>query len=187
MNQGILAEFETTDALLDGIGAMRRAGFARMDAYSPFAVKEVMEALAVPRSRVPLYSLLAGIGGAGYAYLIQWWFNGFDYALNVGGRPLGSVPAFIPPTFEGAVLLASLTAVFSFMGFSGIPRLHAPVFEVEGFSRASIDRFFLALDARDPAWDPDRATRILAEAGALRVSAFPAEVLEAPPEGEGLP
>lgn len=180
MKSGILAEFETTRALLAAIEAMRAAGFRDMDAYTPYPVKEVMEALALPRSRVPLYALGAGIFGAGYAYLIQWWANGFAYALNVGSRPLGAVPAFIPATFEGTVILASLTAVVSFLGFSRIPRLYAPVAEVEGFDRASIDRYFLALDERDPAFDSAVALQILRDADALRVSVFPPEIIPEP-------
>ncbi|HWV39439.1 MAG TPA: DUF3341 domain-containing protein [Vulgatibacter sp.] len=181
MNAGLLAEFESSDELLEAARAMRRAGFTAMDAFTPFAVGGLDEILEIPRSRVPLYSLVAGILGGGYAYLIQYWMNGFDYALNVGGRPLGSVPAFIPPSFEGTVLLAALTAVVAFLGFSGLPQVSSPIFTVDGFERASVDRFFLGLEATDPAYDAELATRLLREAGALRISGVPSAHRETEP------
>ncbi|HEY0839480.1 MAG TPA: DUF3341 domain-containing protein, partial [Vulgatibacter sp.] len=149
--------------------------------FTPFAVKEIFEVLEIPRSRVPLYCLCAGIAGGGYAYLIQFWMNGFDYALNVGGKPLGSVPAFIPPTFEGTVLLSSLMALFALLGFSGLPQVSSPIFTVDGFERASVDRFFLGLEAIDPAYDAELATRILHRHGALRVTGVPSALRETEP------
>lgn len=181
MNAGLLAEFDTSEDLLEAARAMRRAGFTVMDAFTPFAVHEIYEILEIPRSRVPIYCLAAGILGGGYAYLIQYWMNGFDYALNVGGKPLGSVPAFIPPTFEGTVLLASLMAVVSFLAFSGLPQVSSPIFTVDGFERASADRFFLGLEATDPRFDAELATRVLHRAGALRVTGVPSALRETEP------
>jgi len=173
MRAGLIAEYESPELLLEGVLAMRRSGFVQMDAYTPYPIHGVVEALQLPRSRVPLYCLLGGIAGGTYGYLIQYWMNGFSYALNVGGRPLGSVPAFIPATFEATVLFAAFGAVLAFFGFSGLPEIASPVFGVEGFERATIDRYFLALDASDPAFDPDEARRILGDAGAVRVSWIP--------------
>ncbi len=175
MRKGLIAEYGSPESLLKGALAMRAQGFTAMDAFTPYAVQPVMDALRVPRSRVPLYCLCAGVIGGGYGYLIQFWMNGFDYALNVGGRPLGSVPAYIPPTFEATVLFASLMAIFAFLGFSGLPQIAAPIFSVPGFERASIDRYFLGLESLDPAYDPEIAVRILRETGALRISFLPVE------------
>ncbi len=172
MRTGLLAEFSNSDGLVDAIRTLRREGITGLDAHIPYPVQDVLDALELPPSRVPIYCLLGGIVGASYAYLIQWWVNGFDYALNVGGRPLGSVPAFIPPTFEGAVLLAAFGAVFSFLGFSKLPRLWNPVMEVPGFARASSDRFFLAVDASSGTFDAKRVEDILLAKGALAVTAF---------------
>lgn len=172
MRSGIVAAFANPEDLVEAIVTLRREGFRSMDAHIPYPVAEVIDALETPRSRVPLYALCGGLVGTFYAYLIQWWTNGFDYALNVGGRPLGSVPAFIPPTFEGAVLLTSLSAVAAFLGFSRLPRLWAPIMEVEGFERATVDQFFLAIDALDPRWDAERAKSLLISKGALKVSLF---------------
>lgn len=181
MRSGLLAEFEHPEALVKAIQVLRREGFTGMDAHMPYPVHDVLDALALPPSRVPIYCLAGGLVGASYAYLLQWWVNGFDYALNVGGRPLGSVPAFIPPTFEGAVLLAAFGAVVSFLGFSKLPRLWNPVAEVPGFPRASSDRFFLAVDEGDPSFDFRRAESILLVQGALAVTAFGLPRTEAQP------
>ncbi|AKU90250.1 DUF3341 domain-containing protein [Vulgatibacter incomptus] len=173
MRRGVVAEFEDPERLLGAVLAMKAEGFNAMDAYTPYAVQPVIEALDLPRSRVPLYCLLAGVFGGCYAYLIQFWMNGFDFAINVGGRPLGSAPAFIPPTFEGTVLLAALMSIFSFLGFAGLPQVAAPIFSVEGFERASIDRYFLALEELDPRYDPEIASAVLRKAGALRITFLP--------------
>jgi hypothetical protein len=172
MRSGLLAEFADPEVLVRAIRTLRREGIVAMDAHMPYPVRDVLEALELPPSRVPLYTLAGGLAGASYAYLLQWWANGFDYALNVGGRPLGAVPAFIPPTFEGTVLLAAFGAVISFLGFSKLPRLWTPVAEVPQFVRATTDRFFLAVDATDPRFDFLRAEDILLANGALSVSAF---------------
>ncbi|MFO7156285.1 MAG: DUF3341 domain-containing protein [Pseudomonadota bacterium] len=172
MRSGLLAEYEDPEILVRAIRALRREGIVAMDAHMPYPVREVLEALELPPSRVPIYCFLGGLAGASYAYLLQWWTNGFDYALNVGGRPLGAAPAFIPPTFEGTVLLAAFGALLSFLGFSRLPRLWAPVDEVPQFSRVTSDRFFLAVDATDPRFDRIEAENILLASGALSVSAF---------------
>lgn len=172
MRSGLLAEFDRPEVLVEAIRALRREGIAGLDAHLPYPLHEVLDALELPPSRVPRYALAGGIAGACYAYLLQWWTNGFDYALNVGGRPLGSVPAFVPPTFEGAVLLAAFGAVLSFLGLSKLPRLWNPVAEVPGFHRATSDRFFLAVDADAPGFDRTRAESILLARGALAITAF---------------
>jgi len=181
MRSGLLAEYEDPEVLIQAIRSLRREGIVAMDAHMPYPARAVLEALELPPSRVPIYCFAGGLAGATYAYLLQWWSNGFDYALNVGGRPLGAVPAFIPPTFEGTVLIAAFAAVLSFLGFSRLPRLWAPVDEVPQFVHATSDRFFLAVDATDPRFDRLRAEDILVASGALTVTAFgllPAEEVE---------
>jgi hypothetical protein len=105
--------------------------------------------------------------GGGVGYLVQWWCNARAFPINVGGRPLHSVPAFIPITFESAVLAASLTGFFSMLALSELPRLNHPLFEVEGFDRASVDRFFIGVDQADPRFD-ERVREELTALGALR-------------------
>jgi hypothetical protein len=123
----------------------------------------------VRRSWLSWIVLAAGLTFGGAAYLLQWWINVIDYPLNIGGRPYHSAPAFIPITFEMAVLFGGAAALISAIVLGGLPRLWHPVFEVDGFERASIDRFWVAVGAGDPALDRARVTAALNSAGALRV------------------
>jgi hypothetical protein len=111
----------------------------------------------------------AALAGGGGAYLLQWWINVFAHPLDVGGRPDHAAPAFVPITFEMAVLIGAASAVIAAVVLGGMPRLWDPVFEVDGFERATRDRFWLAVADGDPALDHDRDTAALEAAGALRV------------------
>lgn len=165
----MMAEFASGDALLAGIRALRDTGVSRFDAFTPYEVPGLQELLGVPRSRLTWIALFVGLAFGGAAYLLQWWINVVDYPLDIGGRPYHSAPAFIPITFEMTVLFASATALISALVLGGLPQLWHPVFEVDGFERASIDRFWLAVGRGDTALDRARATAALTAVGALRV------------------
>jgi hypothetical protein len=170
MDAGLLAEFATPEALLGAIRGMRGAGYTALDAYSPYPMPEAEEALGFPRSKVPRFVLAGGLFGATGAYLLQWYFNAYDYPLNVGGRPPHMTSAFIIVCFEMAVLFAAFAAIFSsIFYYARLPRLWHPAAEVDGFERATIDRFFLILGAGDPKYDPDAAEETLKALGAMRV------------------
>ncbi len=161
----MLAEFESPEALVRAYDRLQSAGFTRLASWTPYPVKALVT--KQPESLVPWIMLGAGLFGGGFGYLLQWWCNARAYAINVGGRPLNSIPAFIPITFESAVLASSLTGFFVMLYFCGLPRLHHPVFEVAGFERASIDRFWLGVDDADPRYS-DLLADDLASMGALR-------------------
>jgi hypothetical protein len=165
----LMAEFDSGPALLGGIRALRNAGLSRFDAFTPYEVAGLAELLGVRRSWLGWIVLASGLVFGGGAYLLQWWINVVDYPLNIGGRPYHSAPAFIPITFEMTVLFAAAAALISAIVLGGLPRLWHPVFEVDGFERASIDRFWLAVDAAPPPADRDRITTALEAAGALRI------------------
>src|SRR4051812_35331487 len=165
----MMAELASGDALLDGLRALRALGVTRLDAFTPYEVRGLEELLGMRRSRLTWIALAAGVAAGGGAYLLQWWINVVDYPLNIGGRPYHSAPAFIPITFEMTVLFASAAALISAIVLGGLPRLWHPVFEVDGFERASIDRFWVAVDAPPPPDDRDRITDALEAAGALRI------------------
>jgi hypothetical protein len=172
---GLVGEFETGAAMLEAIRKLRRQGYERLEAYSPYPVHGVEEALEIPRSRVPLVVFAAGITGAGLAYFVQWYCNAHDYPLNVGARPLNSVPAWIIIIFEMGILFAAVAALAGFCALTRLPRLHDPVFEVEGFERASVDRFFVAIGLGDPRFDIERSASDLRAAGAVRVTPVPGD------------
>ena len=164
----LLAEFADPAALL---GAVRecRARYRDVDAYAPYAVDGLAEALGFHRNRVPLLTLIGGaIGGAG-TYFLQWYSAVVDYPINSGGRPLHSWPAFVPPTFEITVLAAALTAFIGMLVLNGLPRLHHPIFNAADFDLASRNRFFLGVRASDPQFDREATRAFLENLKPLRV------------------
>src|SRR5262249_53577773 len=132
VNTGIVAEFETAEALLHALHELHRRGYRRLDAFTPYPVKGMEEAMGLRRSPLCWIVFPIAIVGAGLAYLVQLFCNAYDYPINVGGRPLNSAPAFIPITFESGVLAASLGGCFVFLLLTGLPQLHAPVADVPG-------------------------------------------------------
>jgi len=158
---GLLAEFASADALLQAAAAARGGGYRKMDAYTPFPVEGLSEALGMEHTRLPWIVLAGGAVGAIAGYGLQYWVSVIEYPLNIGGRPLHSWPAFIPITFETTILVASLSAVLGMLALNGLPRPHHPLFAVEAFSLASRDRFFLCIEARDPQFDAEETRRFL--------------------------
>jgi len=170
MTPVVMAEFDSPEALLTGLRALVANGVtADIDAFTPYEVKGVEEILGVRRSWLGWIVLAAGLAGGAGAYLLQWWINVVDYPLNIGGRPYHSAPAFIPITFEMAVLFAATAALISAIALGGLPKLWHPVFEVDGFDRATIDRFWVAVGDRNTVLDRARDAAALERAGALRV------------------
>ena len=162
---GLMAEFSDPDALL---AAARRAfdeGFRKMDAYTPFPVEGLAEAIGFHRTRVPLIVLIGGIIGCVGGFFLQYWIAVIDYPVNVGGRPLNSWPSFIPVTFELTILIAALSAFFAVLALNGLPMPYHPVFNVERFELASRSRFFLCIEASDPKFQPDETRRFLEALG----------------------
>ena len=150
---GVIAQFENPT---DAVEAARRAyeeGYRRMDAFSPYPIEALSEAVGVHGSRLPLIVLIGGIVGCVGGYLMQYYLNAVDYALNVGGKPQHSWPAFIPITFETTVLGAALAAIFGMLALNGLPEPYHPVFNAPNFALATRDRFFLLIEWRDPNFD----------------------------------
>lgn len=169
----MLAEFETPEAIEHAVEMLVALGYARLEAYSPYPMPELEAKLGIPRSWTPRVVLAGGAVGAAFAFLLQYWLNGLNYPLNVGGRPLLSAPAFIPITFETTVLFASLSAFVTWLVVSRLPTLDDPILQVEGFTSVSIDRFWLAVAAGDPAFDPERSADHLRGVGAVRIVLLP--------------
>lgn len=165
----MLAEFGDGDACASAARALRSAGYRRLDGHSPYPHVGLEAALEVPRSRIPRYVLLGGIAGAILGFGLQYYLDGIDYPLDVGARPLLSVPAFIPITFETTILVAALTAFVAFFAEARLPRLSQPLFEVDGFESAVVDRFWLSVETSDAAYDPAAAKQLFEAHGALRI------------------
>jgi hypothetical protein len=150
---GLMAEFDDPNALVAAAHLARLEGYRRMDAYSPFPIEELHEALALPHTRLPLIVLIGGLVGCIGGYALQYWASAVAYPLNVGGKPLHSWPAFIPITFECTILVAALSAVFGMLALNGLPMPYHPVFNVPRFALASRNRFFLCIESRDAKFD----------------------------------
>jgi hypothetical protein len=150
---GLMAEFRAPTDVVAAARAVREAGYEKVDAYSPYPIEELAEALHFHHSRLPLLVLLGGIAGLIGGYSLQYWAAVIEYPMNVGGRPFHSWPAFIVPSFETTILFAALTAVLGMLALNGLPEPYHPVFNVPSFALATRDRFFLAIEATDPKFD----------------------------------
>ncbi len=166
---GLLAEFENPDELVTAAHAARKAGYRKMDAYSPLPVHGLAEALGFEKTRLPLIVLLGGIAGATIGYLLQYWTTVIDYPLNIGGRPLHSWPAFIPITFEMTILIAAFSAVLGMLALNGLPQPYHPLFNVKRFKLATRNRFFLCIEAVDPQYDAGKTKDFLESLNAREV------------------
>ncbi len=142
----VLAQFDSPEALLGAARAAREKGYPALDAYTPYPLNGLEDALGLRRSKVPLIALVGGLLGIATAYGFQLYTNGFDFPLNVANRPPHSLPAFIPITFELAVLFSSLFIFFGLMALSRLPQPYHPVFEVEAFRSASTHAFWLSVE-----------------------------------------
>lgn len=170
---GLMAEFATADDLVKATAAAKAAGYDRMDGYSPYPVPEVADALGFPRSEIGAVMFIGGLCGATFGFLIQYYLNGLEYPLNIGGKPFFSWPQFAPITWELLVLSASMTGLFALLALCGLPQPYHPVFNVAQFARASRDRFFLVIEAADPKYDPAATKSFLAGLNPLSLAEVP--------------
>jgi hypothetical protein len=155
-----LAEFETADQMIAAVKKLRGQGYQTLDMYTPYPIHGSDEMLGLKRSPVSKIVFAAGMAGAGGAYALQWLLNAFLYPLNVGGRPPHSGPAFIIVTFEMGVLFAAVTAFSVVFALGGLPALWHPVFEIDGFERASIDRFWISVDTNDEKYSAETKSHL---------------------------
>jgi len=158
---GMMAEFETPGQLVAAARRVREAGFKHFDAYSPYPIHELDEAMDLHDNRVSLCTLIAGIIGAMTGFGLCSWVEAVALPLNIGGRPLISVPMYIPITFELTILFGGLTAAISMIVMNGLPSPYHPVFNVDRFVNASRSKFFLCIESEDPKFDRDRTASFL--------------------------
>jgi hypothetical protein len=170
---GLMAEFETPTELVNACKAAYAEGYREMDAYSPFPIEEASEAIGFHKSAVPLIVLLGGILGGTSGFALQYWINVIAYPLNIGGKPYDSWPAFIVPTFEMTILFAGLCGMFGMFALNGLPQPYHPVFNVDKFSAATRDKFFLCVEATDPKFDLVGTQQFMQRLKPLSISEVP--------------
>ena len=167
---GLLAEFANPDDLLEAARRAHEAGYTRLDAFTPFPVEGLADAIGFHKTSVPLIVLIGGLIGCAGGFFLQVYPNVLGYPLNIGGRPYYSWPSFIPITFELTILCAALSCVFGMLALNGLPTPYHPVFNVPRFALATRSRFFLCIKARDPKFDPKKTREFLAGLKAREVS-----------------
>jgi ActD protein len=167
---GLMAEFTTPEELVAAAASAHRAGYRRMDGYTPYAVDGLAEALGFHRNRLPLVVLIGGILGGLGAFFMQYYLSVIDYPINVGGRPFNSWPSFIPVTFELTILGAAFAAVLGMLGLNGLPMPYHPVFNAPLFELATRNRFFLCIQADDARFQLDETWRFLESLGPGAIS-----------------
>ncbi|MEO7674782.1 MAG: DUF3341 domain-containing protein [Pyrinomonadaceae bacterium] len=170
---GIMAEFDTATDLVDAANKLRLAGYTKTDAFSPFPLHEIDEALGIKRSILPLMVFAGGLSGLALGVGLQVFVHYIDYPLNIGGRPYLSWVSFVPPSYELTILLAGFTAVLGMLFLNGLPSPYHPVFNVPRFALATREKFFLIVESADPKFE-------YADARKFMESLKPQEVFDVP-------
>jgi hypothetical protein len=164
-----MAEFDNADALLKAAQRTYDEGYRRMDAYSPFPIHGLAEAVGYRHRILPWLVLAGGILGGVAGFSLQYWVSVIELPVNIGGKPLNSWPSFIPVTFECTILGAALTAVLGMLALNGLPQPYHPVFNAERFRLASSNRFFLCIEATDRKFEQSAVTAYLKSLGSYGV------------------
>jgi hypothetical protein len=170
---GLLAEFETSDQMVDATKKASAAGYTRMDCFSPYPIGEAADALGFRKSEMGATMFIGGLMGATAGFFMQYLLGAYEYPINVGGRPFLSWPSFVPITFEMLVLTAALSGLFGLIAVCGLPQPYHPLFNVPAFDRASSDRFFLCIEAVDPRYDAVATRDFLASLQPLSLAEVP--------------
>ena len=164
---GVMAEFDTGNALVEAARKTMAQGFTKVEAYSPVPIEELNDIIHQSRTVLPKLILAGGLAGMATGFGLQYWASAIEYPMNIGGRPLASWTTFIVPSYELTILFASLTAAIGMIVLSGLPQPYHPVFNVDRFSMASSDKFFLVIESTDPKFGD--ATNFLHGTGAKGV------------------
>ena len=162
---GVVAKYSSGEMLLEAAKEIRGKGYTSVEAYTPYHVEGVVDALGNKDDRVTWIVFFGGVIGAALGFLLQYYVAVVDYPMNVGGRPNLSWPSFIPVTFECGILSAPLSGLVGMLGLNGLPRPHHPIFDAPGIEASGRDKFFLCIEADDPQFSLDEAKAALQATG----------------------
>jgi ActD protein len=158
---GLMAEFHGPAEVVAAAHAVHEAGYRRVDAYTPYPIEELTEALDLHHSPLPKLVFAGGTTGLLAGFGLAYWASTIAYPMNIGGRPFNSWVSFIPPTFETTILFSALTCVLGMLALNGLPEPYHPVFNVEAFALASRDKFFICIEAADAKFDREETRKFL--------------------------
>ncbi len=166
---GLLAQYENPHAIYKAAEKVRDAGYQQWDACTPFPVHGLDKAMGAPPSKLPWIVLACGLSGSALMLLFETWAMGEAYPMIVGGKPLFSLPAFVPVWYEFTVLASCVAAFLGNWILNGLPRPHHPAFASKAFERVTDDKFFILIEAADPQFDLEKTKALLNESGATLV------------------
>jgi hypothetical protein len=166
---GLLARYETPPEVYHACEKVRDAGYSKWDACTPFPMHGLDKAMGVKPSVLPWIVLVVGIGGSTLMLYFVMWASGNAYPSIVSGKPLNSLPAFVPIWYEVTVLSSCVTAFLANWILSGLPRPHHPAFASKAFERVTDDKFFIMVEAGDPKFDRVQTKALLQGSGASLV------------------
>jgi hypothetical protein len=170
---GVMAEFDSAQALVDAARRAVGAGFTKLEGYTPVPVEELNDIIHKKRTILPKLVLAGGLTGMATGFILQYWASAIEYPMNVGGRPFASWPAFVIPSYELTILFSALTAAGGMIALNGLPQPYHPVFNAPRFSLASSDKFFLVIETTDPKYSPTETPAFLESVGAKGVYDVP--------------
>jgi hypothetical protein len=171
---GVMAEFDSAQAIVDATRRTVQEGFTKVEAYTPVPIEELNDIIHKKRTILPKLSLLGGLTGMATGFALQYWASVIEYPFLVGGRPYASWPAFVIPSYELTILFSALATAGGMIALNGLPQPYHPVFNTPRFSLASSDKFFLVVETTDAKYDSDKTPRFLQEIGAKGVYDVPA-------------
>ena len=178
---GVLGEFEDVASVMAAARATKDAGYRRFDVHSPFPIHGIDDAIGIQPTILPWIVLAGGLTGMITGLALTMFTMAADFGIPgpglannmhgyqylISGKPLASLPAFIPVIFELTILLASFGAVIGMFLLNKLPLLANPFLSSELARRATDDRFVLAIDAEDGRFDPEETAAFLREHGAV--------------------
>lgn len=168
-NKSLLAEYKTPQAVCAAAKIIHRAGYKMWDTFTPFPIHGLDHAMGIPASRLPWVVLIAGILGCVSISILMIWVSVYEYPLNIGGKPIWSILAFVPPAFEVTILFSALTAVFGMFWLNKLPRYNHPLFELKCFERVTNDRFFIMINYNDKLFDLQKTKMLLEKTGCINI------------------
>jgi hypothetical protein len=171
---GVMAEFDSAQAIVDAARRTMGEGFTKVEAYTPVPIEELNDIIHKKRTILPTLSLVGGLTGMATGFALQYWASVIEYPMNIGGRPFASWPAFVIPSYELTILFSALATAGGMIALNGLPQPYHPVFNTPRFSLASSDKFFLVIEADDAKYDGHSTSRFLQDIGAKGVYDVPA-------------